>query len=278
MSVHFVLDSSMDLPKEFLSRVSVVPMPLTFGDEEYLDGVTISNREFYEKLQASSANPATSQPTPDAFAQAFKAAVDAGHEVVAITLSSQLSGTYQSATIASMDFPGKVHVVDSLSATIGIGLLAQLGFAMADEGKSAAEIAECLIREREKVQIVAMVDTLEYLKRGGRVSKTVAFAGELLSIKPLVGVVEGKVVVLGKARGTKQANKQINKLIEGYGGIDFSKPAMMAYSGLDDDLLQKYIADSEDVWQNRRYPIASICSTIGTHVGPGAFAAAFFKK
>lgn len=280
MSVRIVLDSSADFPQELKSRFSVVALPLFFGDEEYLDGVTITYKEFYEKLVETDIMPTTSQPTPGAFADAYREALEEYDEVVVITLSSQLSGTYQSACIAADDFPGKVFVVDSLSATIGTGALAQLALSLADQGLPAAVIASRLSEERNNLQLIAMVGTLEYLKRGGRLSKTAAIAGELLSIKPVIGVVEGKVAILGKARGSKQAGNMLVKLIRDCGGVDFEKPVILGYTGLSDALLQKYIADSKPLWEESPTPLAvtPVGSIIGTHAGPGAIAAAFFKK
>ncbi len=280
MSVRIILDSTADLPQALKSRFTIVPLPLFFGEEEYLDGVTIDHKTFYEKLIESDVLPTTSQPTPDAFAQAYQAATADGSEALVITLSSQLSGTYQSACIAAEDFPGKVRVVDSLSAAIGAGTLAQLALSLADEGLSAEAIAQELERQRENLQVIAMVGTLEYLKRGGRISKTAAIAGELLSIKPVIGIREGKVAILGKARGSKQGNNLLIKLIQESGGVDFAKPVLLGYTGLSDALLQKYIADSAQLWAESPSPLAvtPIGSVIGTHAGPGAIAAAFFAK
>ena len=280
MSVRIILDSTADLPQALKSRFTIVPLPLFFGDEEYLDGVTIDHKTFYEKLIESDVLPTTSQPTPDAFAQAYQAATADGSEALVITLSSQLSGTYQSACIAAEDFPGKVRVVDSLSAAIGAGALAQLALSLVDEGLNAEAIARELERQRENLQVIAMVGTLEYLKRGGRISKTAAIAGELLSIKPVIGIREGKVAILGKARGSKQGNNLLIKLIQESGGVDFAKPVLLGYTGLSDALLQKYISDSAQLWAESPSPLAvtPIGSVIGTHAGPGAIAAAFFAK
>ncbi len=280
MSVRIIVDSTADLPQDMKNRFSIVPLPLFFGDEEYLDGVTIDHKTFYEKLVESDVLPTTSQPTPDAFAEAYRGALEGGHEVLVITVSSQLSGTYQSACIAAEDFPGKVRVVDSLSVAIGTGALAQLALSLAEAGMNAEAIARELERQRQNLKVIAMVDTLEYLKRGGRVSKTAAIAGELLSIKPVIGIQEGKVAILGKARGSKQANNLLIKLIQESGGVDFAKPVILGYTGLSDALLQKYIADSAALWQESPTPLAVtiVGSVIGTHAGPGAIAAAFFAK
>ncbi len=280
MAVKLIIDSSVDLCPEDKRQCMVVPMPVRIGDEEYLDGVNLTHHAFYEKLVETDAMPSTSQPTPDTFCRIFEQATFDGSEALVITLSSELSGTYQSACIAAMDYPGQVFVVDSRSAAIGAGVLAKLALSLKAQGMCAADMAERLTRERENVRIIAMVDTLEYLKRGGRISPAVAFAGSMLSIKPVIAVEDGKVVILGKARGSKAAGNLLAKLIEKSGGVDFSKPVLLGYTGMNDSILQKYIADSAYLWQDSPAPLQAtiIGSVIGAHVGPGAIAAAFFVK
>lgn len=278
--VRIIVDSAADFADGVAEKVTVLPMTLRFGDEEFIDGVTISNKEFYSKLIESDELPATSQIMPHSFEKAYKEAIANGEDVVVITLSSRLSGTYQSACIAKEEVGGNVYVVDSLSVAIGEGILAQRAVELKDEGKSAKEIAEILNKEREDIRLIALLDTLEYLKKGGRISKTVAFAGEMLSIKPVINVLEGEVNLLGKARGSRQGNNLLVKEIENAGGVDFKRPLLLGYTGLEDSLLQKYIEDSSALWQGQTDSLktCSIGSIIGTHVGPGAVAVAFFKK
>ena len=186
MSVKIIIDSTADLIPELKEKFYVVPLMVRFGEEEFADGVTINHKTFYEKLIESDEIPTTSQPTPAAFEEVYSKIVENGDTAVVITLSSKLSGTYQSATIAAMDYEDSVFVVDSKSITIGAGILAELALNLVKEGKTAKEIADILNVERENICLVAMLDTLEYLKKGGRISKTVAFAGGLLSIKPVI--------------------------------------------------------------------------------------------
>ena len=280
MSVRIIIDSTADMPKEKKAKCCVVPLTVHFGQEEYVDGVTIDHKTFYEKLVESDVLPSTSQATPAAFEDLFSQVTGVGDTAVVITLASQLSGTYQSAMIAAEEFPGKIFVVDSRTVAIGTGILAELALQLASGDLSAGEIAAILTRERERVQVVALLDTLEYLKRGGRISKTVAFAGGLLSIKPVVCVRDGKIEMLGKARGSKQGNNLLAQEIHKTGGVDFDKPLLLGYTGLSDVLLTKYIEDSKALWKNgadhlRTTPIGSV---IGTHAGPGAVAVAFFSK
>ena len=275
MSVKIIIDSTVDTTAATRGKCTVVPLTVHFGDTEYIDGVTITHQEFYQKLVSSRELPTTSQPTPDAFAQAYQKVVDAGDTAVVLTIASKLSGTYQSATIAAMDFHGKILVVDTRSATIGSGILAELAVRLAEEGKTAKEIFDVLLAQRDKVRLFAMVDTLEYLKKGGRVSKTVAFAGELLSIKPLIQVLNGAIEMAGKARGSRQANAMLQKQVETT-GVDLTQPYLLGYTGTESTLLEKYIAESGDLWADADTTI--IGSVIGTHAGPGAFATAFFTN
>ncbi len=276
--VKIIVDSTFDTASAVKERLLVAPLTLHFGEEAYIDGVTINHKMFYEKLIESEVLPTTSQATPAVFEEAF-AKVAAGDSAVVLTVSSKLSGTYQSAVIAAQDFEN-IYVVDSDSVTIGAGVLAELALRLADSGMEARKIVETLEAEKKKIQIIAMVDTLEYLKKGGRISKAVAFAGSILNMKPVLSVVEGEIQVLGKARGSKQGNNLLVTEIEKVGGVDFEKPVLLGYTGLTDTLLQKYMEDSRALWASSKTELntTAIGSVIGTHVGPGAIAAAFFKK
>lgn len=279
MRVRIIIDSTTDLAPELQGQVEVVPLTVSFGTEEYIDGVTITHEEFYSKLIESDVLPTTSQATPAAFAEVFEEVAAAGDSAVVITVASQLSGTCQSARIAAEDYDN-IYVVDSGSVTLGAGILAEYALRCARSGMTAAEIAGLLEKKKEDICLIAMLDTLEYLKKGGRISAAVAFAGGLLNIKPVVNVKDGVINMLGKARGSKQGNNLLVQEIEKTGGIDFDMPILLGYSGLSDALLKKYITDSAPLWENGidtlRY--TSIGSVVGTHAGPGAIAAAFFHK
>lgn len=279
MNTRIIVDSTTDLMPEVKGQVSVVPLTVHFGDEEYIDGVTIDHKSFYEKLVETDVHPTTSQATPAAFMAEYEKVRAAGDSAVVITLSAKLSGTYQSAVIAAADFEN-IYVVDSASATIGAAVLTELALRYLDEGLEAKEIAARLEEEKKRILIVALLDTLEYLKRGGRISKTVAFAGAVLNIKPVIAVSDGEIMVLGKARGSKMGNNLLEQEIEKAGGVDFSAPVLLGYTGLSDLLLRKYIEDSRRLWEEGLDEVrfTTIGSVIGTHAGPGAIAVAFFKK
>ena len=280
MGVRIILDSTANFRKELKDKFTIVPLSVNFGTESYLDGVEIDTDTFYRKLVTSDVMPTTSQPTPAAFAQAFEEAVNAGDDVVVITISSKLSGTYQSATIAAADFEGKVFVVDSYTVAIGFGALAEYALQLVESGKTAAEVAAELEKAKENIRVFAVVDTLEYLKKGGRVSAAVAFAGGLLNFKPVIAIADGVVQSLTKGRGNKQANTLMNQEIEKSGGIDFERPFIIGYTGEDDALMQAYIADHTDIWGGDAAAIGTsqLGSVVGTHAGPGAVAVGYFVK
>ena len=279
MRTRIIVDSTADLMPEYLERVHVVPLTVHFDEEELIDGVTIDKKTFYERLVESDVLPSTSQATPEAFMREFEKAKQAGEQAVVITVASKLSGTYQSAVLAAREYE-HIHIVDSSTVAIGSSILVELACKLLDEGMNAKEIAQNLEEEKKKIVIVALVDTLEYLKKGGRISKTVAMVGGVLNIKPVLSIIDGEINMLGKARGSKMGNNLLIQEIEKAGGVDFAKPVLLGYAGLSDTLLLKYIEDSKHIWEGNldevRYTVVG--SVVGTHVGPGAVAVAFFKK
>ena len=279
MSVQSNVDSTVDMPERMKDRFRIVPLTVHFGAEEYIDGVTIDKHRFFERLVESDELPTTSLATPAAFDAIFSDVAAVGDSAVVVTIASKFSGTYQSACIAAAEYDN-IYVVDSKSAAIGSGILAEYALECADKGMDAKTIAETLEKKRDEICLVALLDTLEYLKKGGRISKTVAFAGGLLNIKPVITVVDGEIQVIGKARGSKQGNNLLVQKIHESGGIDFDEPILLGYSGLSDIYLKKYVEDSRDIWQDRVETLDTtlICSVIGTHAGPGVVAVAFFKK
>ena len=280
MPVRIITDSASDISRAEAKQwdIRVLPLKTIFGQEEYLDGVTLDHEGFYQKLIETDTLPTTSQLSPFDYEEAFRLAEEAGEEVVCITLSSKLSGCCQSARIAAEEHPGVV-IVDSLNVCIGERILVELAIRLRDAGFSAAEIAAELARAKGKIRLIALLDTLEYLKKGGRISSATAFAGTLLSIKPVIAVKEREVAILGTARGSRNGSNMLITLAA-ESGIDFDLPLCLAYSGLSDALLRKYMADSAHLYQDYagELPISTIGSTIGTHVGPGAIALAYFSK
>jgi len=282
MSVQIIVDSAADFEEEAVRRhgLRVVPLKTVFSDGEYIEGETITRREFYEKLAETGEIPKTSQIPPYDFAEVFRQVRKDGDTAVVITLSSRLSGTCQSAQVAAAGMEGTIFVVDSRNATVGEQVLALRAVTLRDEGRSAAEIAALLEAEKEDICLFGVVDTLEYLQKGGRISRTAAAVGGLLSIKPVLALEDGVIVAKGKARGSKQGNRMLTKLIAEKGGVDFTRPVLAGYSGLEDRVLNQYIEDERSLWEGKieRLERCTIGCTIGTHVGPGAIAVAFFHK
>ena len=279
MAVKILVDSTFDFTVQQLAELdmAVVRLRVHFGDEEFIDGLSMTPRQFYERLIESDTLPTTSQAALAEFEQEFERLTSQGHDVVALTISSALSGTYQSAMIAAADYPGRVRVVDTQSATLGAQILALYAHRLADEGRGMDEVAGLVEEVKSRVHLIALLDTLEYLKRGGRISGAAALAGGILSIKPVITLRDGAVAVIGKARGSKNAGNLLSQMIEKY-GVDFSMPYALGYTGLSDATLLKYKEDSSRLWVGHTddLPIMAIGSVIGTHAGPGALGVAFF--
>lgn len=282
MAIKLIIDSASDIPVSYAKEhgMTYLPLPVTIGEKQYLSGVDITPQAFYEILIESDCLPVTSQVSPFAFEQAFRTAIEQGDTPVAITLSSKLSGTYQSACIAAANFGGQAFVVDSMNVSLGQAILVYYAERLIAQGVSAPALVSELDRAKQKIKVIALLDTLEYLKKGGRISAATAVVGGILSIKPVVSVVNGEVQLIGKARGSKQGNNLLNEMVANSHGVDFSMPLTLAFSGLSDALLQKYIADSHQLWEGRvsNLPVLAIGATIGTHAGPGAIGVAFFEQ
>lgn len=280
MAVKLIIDSATDISNSEAESlgITMVPMIVQIGSEEYYDGVTLTPDVFYEKLTKEKALPTTAQVTTFRFEETFEKAVSDGGEVIAIVLSSKLSGTYQGAKMASEKFYGKVFVVDSLSATVGERLLVQYALTLIEKGWSAKKIYEELENKKHNIVVMGALNTLEYLKKGGRISSAVAFIGGILNIKPVVHLVDGEVKMMGKARGNKKSYELMNTAVIEK-PIDFSMPYGVLWTGLDESIAKNYIEDSKSIWQGYPSPKHYIVgSTIGTHVGPGVVGLAYFRK
>lgn len=285
MSVRIITDSAADISQECAKEwnITVIPLKIRFEEEdgaEYLDGVTITNEQFYQKLIEEQKLPKTSQISPYDYGKVFEEVKEAGDTAVYISLSSKISGSYQSANIAADDYEGIVYIVDSLEFCIGQRVLVELAVRLRDEGKSAEEIAQTVKEEQKNVRLIALFDTLEYLKRGGRLSKGKAFVGSVLSLKPVLTITDGEVEILGKARGAKVGNNMLKEYVRKEGGINFDKPYCLGYSGLSDERMWQYVENSRELYDGdvKALPVAHVGAVIGTYAGPDAIAVAFFSK
>lgn len=280
MSVKIVTDSGSDISQIRAAELGITVMPLTFrfGNDEYLDGVTMSSKEFYERLDKEAELPKTSQIAPFRYSEVFKELTQDGSDVLYVCISSGVSRTIQSANLAASEFDGKVRVFDSRHFCISEGLLAEYAKRLSDEGKDLDEIYNELIRVRGKVRIIAIFATLENLKKGGRISSTTAFVGEVLSIKPLITITDGVVDIPGKVRGMKKGYQAMREYILNEGGIDLSMPCGFAFSGSDDTNINEFIAMNKDLYGDLDVPISYVGATVGTYAGSGAIATAYFVK
>ena len=279
--VKLMIDSAADIGQKEADElgVTLIPMEIRFKDEEYLDGVTLTPEEFYQKLKTCTELPKTSQINLYRFEEEFKSLTEDGDEVVVITISSKLSGTFSNAKNVAENFNGKVFVVDSLSACIGERLLCFYALRLIKQGLSAKEVYQKLEVAKLKLNVVASIDTLKYLKMGGRISTAAAVAGELFSIKPVICVEDGALKILGKAIGTKKANGMVTSIAKKK-EIDFDMPFGIIWSGNDRTSAEKFLEDDSVLWGEHKdnVKLYAMGSTIGTHVGPGAVGVSFFEK
>lgn len=279
MSVEFIIDSGCDLNLQQANalNVTLVPMTVHFGTEEYHAGVDLSNEVFYTKLSQATELPTTSQPTPYDFEQVFQNVKNAGNEAVVLCVSSALSGTYQSAMIAAADFDDCVYVVDTRAVTVAQKILLDYAICLKNNGASAKEIAAELERKKQDVCVFGAVETLEYLIKGGRLSKAAGAVGSVLGIRPVLCLTDGALEVAGKARGSKGAITMTHNLVAQI-GVDFSMPFGVGYTGNDPSAIDAYMEAPNSIWAGHEVPIYNVGSTVGTHTGPGLFLTAFFKK
>lgn len=280
MAVKIIVGSTCDVEESIKKDLIVVPLHVTFGDEDFLDSVDITKDEFYERLEKKEEFPMTSQPTPVAFMDVYKEVIDKGDEAVVIVLSSKLSGTYQSAKLASEGLEDKIFIVDSLNVSNAEGALVDYATRLVKEGKSAREIKDLLDEAKKRLRLVVLVDTLEYLERGGRISKTSALLGNLLSVKILLAMKDGAITSVGKAKGVKNANHLFISEIEKTGSIDFDMPVKLGYTGRDSSKIEKYLRETKSLWEDKisSPEFIQIGSVVGTHTGPGALFLSYFSK
>lgn len=281
--ITIVADSGSDLlPHEAKELgIELIALTVRFGEEEFLDGETLSRDEFYDKLVNSDQFPKTSLISPQRYQECFEREVEAGNKVICLVLSSGVSGSYQSAVLAAQEFEGEVFVIDTRHFCGSMNILVRRACALRKEGLAAEQIVAAIEKEKNEVCIVALFDTLEYLKKGGRISAAAATVGSLISLKPVMTIADGSVAVIGKARGSKKGNNHLMEYVQDHGGIDWSRPILLSYSGMTDEMLEQYIKDSAVLYEGRKaedLPRSRVGATIGTYTGPGAIAFSFFAK
>ena len=265
--VRIVTDSTADLSLEQqrVAKITVVPLNVHFGDQVFKDRVDLSGAEFFRRLKAAPQLPRTSQPSVGVFEEVFRSLTGEGHEVVAVLLSSKVSGTYNAALMAAQAFPGKVEVVDSLSASMALGFLALEGAQLATQGADRMAVAEALRKLVPKARILCAIDTLTYLERGGRIGKARALLGSILNFKPLITLREGEVVPLGRARGRPQMLDRLVEMLRRDGQVSRLAVLHGAASTEAEHLRDRLAGD----YPGQEIIVSEIGPVLATHTGPG---------
>ncbi len=278
--IKIITDSTSDIDVEYAKvlDVEVVPLKVIINGKDYKDRIDLQPSEFYNLLEKSSILPTTSQPSPQDFLSLYEDAKTNNDSIIVITLSSQVSGTYQSACIAKdLAEYDNIYVIDSFNATQGLRLIVEKAVQLRNEGKDFQEIVNIIEKYKHRVHILAVVDTLEYFYKGGRLSKASATMGTLLKFKPIVGLKDGNLVLISKARGTQKGISKIIDIIHENGDIDLNEPICIGYTG-NDDGLDKFesILKKEFNFQDPLH--GYVGPVIGTHAGPGARLIAYIGK
>jgi DegV family protein with EDD domain len=276
MTLRLVTDSTADIPLDQAQAagITVVPLTVFFGDEAYLDGVDLDNASFYSKLQASKQLPRTSQPSPAAFQEAYIHLINDGADaILSVHLSSKLSGTYQSACTARDTLPDTVkkipiEIIDSKNISIAMSRSILQAAQEVKEGLGLPEIKAHIIDELARTRILCVLDTLEYVKRGGRIGGARAFLGNMLSVKPIISLKDGEVIPVEQPRTRNKAYARVAELVREMGKIERVSIAESS-EGFAEQLAQ-YI---KTVYTGD-LPIYQLGATLGTHTGPGAAAIA----
>lgn len=284
--IAIVTDTASDITEEQAVEMDVqlVRLKVVFKDGAYTCGTEMTSEQFYERLLEDNEIPTTSQPSPADFQEVFAKELARGREVIYLGISSKLSGTFQSACTAKATFTEeeqeKIHLFDTLNLCLTQLLLVRIAAKMRDDGASVPMILETVERLRPRVRLVAMFDTLDYVAKGGRLPAGVATAGRILNVKPVITCKDGKVAMLGLAKGSKNGKNMIHKALKKFGPADYDRPYHFGYTGLSDAKLVKYLKDNEALYgtYSEDLPINLVGPSVGTHVGPGAIAFAYVSQ
>lgn len=277
MGIRIITDSICDVPKEYADRygIRVMPLIVNFDSISFVDGIDLTLEEFLKKLDKSEVLPTTSQVTPIDFLEVYRKETALGNKVISIHASSQLSGTYNSALIAKEQMPGAdIHVIDTMGISLGAGLLAIKAARLAEEGLEAEVIVKQIEVSKQKMKYILILDTLEYLQKGGRISLSASVLGSILSIKPILTVVNGKLELLEKSRGMKKGISAVMNRIKDSGwSLDDKVVGINHILNLENrDILEKQLKKEFNIKEFIRGEAGSV---IATHAGPGAVAVHF---
>lgn len=275
MTIRLIIDSASEYTLDEANKkgLDFIPLILNLEDKSYRDGIELTKNDFFYYLINKGAKPSTSQPSPHDYEEVFKNIVENGDKGICITISSEVSGTYQSAMLAREKYKDSIEVIDSRNATIGERILIDIAKDMIDEGLEFDQIVNKLNTIKNEIKVYGVLDTLEYLKRGGRVSSVQSLIGGLLSIKPILSVVDGKVEMIDKSRGIKKGFNKLYEFID-IEGKDIDR-IYFGYSGLDKTNLELFIENMKGV-DKQQVNIIQLGTTIGTHAGPGGVVVAYY--
>jgi DegV family protein with EDD domain len=280
--IRIITDSTCEAPDALMQHpaVSVLPLSVVFGQTALRDGIEITREEFWQRLPTADPLPTTSQATPADFLALFTQFTAAGDEVIAVTISAKLSGTYDSAISARNSLPGNapIDVIDSRTISVGLGLMLQEAVDMVEAGASRDEIVAKLIRMREKIHLIFVLETLEYLQRGGRIGKAQALMGTLLKFKPLLAIVDGEVVPVTRVRSRAKALETLQETLlqrVPQRGAQVRLGLTQAVAPEEAKAVGDKLAASFDTAQGF---IAALGPVIGVHVGPGTIGAAVYAR
>lgn len=270
--IRIITDSTSEISQERAKKlgIEVFPLQISFSGETFKDGINITHDEFYKKLAVSKNLPTTSQPAPDAFVPLFLDAAEKGDSVIAIMISSKLSGTLQSVHIAK-EISGydDIHIIDSLNVVTGLQLMVEQAAALRDSGKTVDEIVAAVNSMIPRIAFFALVDTLEYLYKGGRLSRAAKIAGGFLGFKPILTLIDGELKVVGKARGTKKGITAMLDKLDTIPAPAIGTPFYFGFTENDEKctLLREQVCEKLNIENEIVSPVGC---TIGTHAGPGA--------
>ncbi|MBO8137754.1 MAG: DegV family protein [Desulfotomaculum sp.] len=277
--VKIVTDSTADLSPDLLKKydISMIPLKVNFGTESYKDQIEIKPEEFYKRIKNEKSIPSTSQPSPGEIYEVFKSLADQGHSIISIHISSHLSGTYQAALLAKSMLPdADIHVIDSGTVSVGLGLLVLEAAKAAAEGKSMEDVINVVKQTIPNIKIYFIVDTLEYLAKGGRIGHATAFLGTLLNIKPLLVLTDGVIYPVEKIRGRKKA---INRLVELIKAETEGKQTYIYAADAGNKLaLNELVNKAREELNYQEMMLGSLGPVVGCHSGPEAIGIAFFTK
>lgn len=278
--IRIVADSSCDISQTEAKQLNleIIPLPINFGNDTYMDGINIYAEQFYEMLANSPELPTTSQPNPLEFIERFEEVKKSGDSILIITLSSKISGAYNSACLYKRESNySEIEVVDSTGTVGFMQILVLEALKQRDEGKmNVHELATYLNNFKKRIRLIAMIDTLEYLHKGGRLSGTARLFGTFLNIKPLISIIDGEIRMIDKKIGATKAVEQLVSNFANY-DVDFSFPMIFGYTATQ-DRMNLLIEKMKTTYNLGEYKISSLGPTVGVHIGPGAGYVAFVVK